>query len=505
MLVAFIDFSKAYDKVDREKLWSCLQSAGVEGRFLRFLQALYEGSVCKVKVDGQISDDFKVNAGLRQGCVLSPLLFSLYINGVVKKLKEEKCGVVCSTSDEVVPGLLFADDTCLLASDESGLRKSLDVLIEWCKEWGVQINVAKSGVMHVRNKKVKRCNVTYDIDGKTIPMVTSYKYLGCVIDEHLDLKDMIEDRAEAGRRALGACFSRCREEIGDMTVGIARKLMGSLVESTLMYGAEIWGCSRHLEAIEKVQLRALRMFFGVGTLHPKTSLWFEMQMLPLVWEARMRCVRFWLKVLSAKEYEGRLLKKIVSQAVECGKGGWVKNMARCTDDFGWSGMEVDAVRSLSDSEIREMLVSVAWRNVTSVMNKDMEEKPKLRILKEIADLKLESRCALVKKKRERSMLMKLRGGTAAFQVEVGRWRGVKREERICKECQSGEIEDVCHWLLQCPAWDHIRQPLFTAQALKDLPEGATLEQRTAAILSIACSNNCIRRCISSMWYARFEM
>ena len=50
MLVAFIDFSKVYDKVDREKLWSCLQSVGVEGRFLRFLQALYEGSVCKVKV-----------------------------------------------------------------------------------------------------------------------------------------------------------------------------------------------------------------------------------------------------------------------------------------------------------------------------------------------------------------------------------------------------------------------------------------------------------------------
>ena len=164
----------------------------------------------------------------------------------------------------------------------------------------------------------------------------------------------------------------------------------------------------------------------------------------------MRCVRFWLKVLSAKEYEGRLLKKIVSQAVECGKGGWVNNMARCTDDFGWSGMEVDAVRSLSYSEIREMLMSSAWRNVTSVLNKDMEEKPKLRLFKEIGDLKLESRCAfnLVKKKKERSMLMKLRGGTAAFQVEVGRWRGVKRDERICKECQSGEVEDVYHWLLR---------------------------------------------------------
>ena len=132
MLVAFIDFAKAYDKVDRVKLWSCLQSVGVNGRFLRFLQALYEGSVCRVKVNGQVSEDFEVNIGLRQGCVLSPLLFSLYINGVVKRLKEEKCGEECG--GETVPGLLFADDTCLVASDACGIKKSLDVLVEWCRE-----------------------------------------------------------------------------------------------------------------------------------------------------------------------------------------------------------------------------------------------------------------------------------------------------------------------------------------------------------------------------------
>ena len=60
----------------------------MKGRFLCFLQALYEVSVHKVKVEGQVSEDFKVNVGLRHGCVLSPLLFSLYINGAVKKLKE---------------------------------------------------------------------------------------------------------------------------------------------------------------------------------------------------------------------------------------------------------------------------------------------------------------------------------------------------------------------------------------------------------------------------------
>ena len=171
MLVAFIDFAKAYDNVDREKLWSCLQSVGVNGRFLRFLQALYEGSMCRVKVNSQVSDDFEVNTGLQQGCVLSPLLFFLYINGAVKKLKEERCGVECG--GETIPGLLFADDTCLMVSDSAGLRKSLDMLVEWCKEWGVKINVAKSGVMHIRNKKAERCEMAYEVDGEAIPIVSS--------------------------------------------------------------------------------------------------------------------------------------------------------------------------------------------------------------------------------------------------------------------------------------------------------------------------------------------
>ena len=83
------------------KLWPCLQSVGVNSRFLRFLQALYEGSVCRVKVNGQASEEFEVNTGLRQGCVLSLLLFSLYINSTVKRLKEEKCGVECG--GETVP------------------------------------------------------------------------------------------------------------------------------------------------------------------------------------------------------------------------------------------------------------------------------------------------------------------------------------------------------------------------------------------------------------------
>ena len=153
MLVVFIDFAETYDKVDWEKLWSCLQSVGVNGRFLTFLQALYDRNVCRVKVNGHISEEFEVHTGLRQGCVFSLLLFSLYIHSSVKRLKEERCGMQCG--NEIVPSLLIADGTRLVALNVSGTMRSLEVLVEWCKEWGVKINVTKSGTMHICKKKAE--------------------------------------------------------------------------------------------------------------------------------------------------------------------------------------------------------------------------------------------------------------------------------------------------------------------------------------------------------------
>ena len=146
-------------------------------------------------------------------------------------------------------------------------------------------------------------------------------------------------------------------------------------------------------------IHTVRMFIGVGSLHPKASLMMEMESLPVVWEARVRCVQ---------------------------------------------------------------LLSVAWRNVRDGWRKEMHEKPKLSMMKRITECEVKSSCAFLKSKVERRMMLKLRGGTAAFQIEAGRWHGLKREERVCKECDSGEVEDVCHWLLQCSAWNSFRQPFLKA-------------------------------------------
>ena len=93
------------------------------------------------------------------------------------------------------------------------------------------------------------------------------------------------------------------------------KLMEMLVGSVLMYGVEIWGGGQ-LGTVEGVQMRAARIFLGVGRLHPLVSLLYELNMMPLRWEGMRRCIEFWVMVMRLN-YE-RLLKVVMLEALEKG-------------------------------------------------------------------------------------------------------------------------------------------------------------------------------------------
>ena len=178
----------------------------------------------------------------------------------------------------------------------------------------------------------------------------------------------------------------------------------------------------------------------------------------------------------------------------------MRSIGRCIGKFGWQDMSGGVVRELSGTEVKCMLLSVAWSNVKDEWRKEVHEKPKLSMMKLIGKCEVELSCALLKTKAERRMMLKLRGGTAAFQIGMGRWRGMKREERVCKECGSGEVEDVHHFLLQCSALDHLRQPLLEAMegSREDFPV-KSIGERAALVLSLACKNYCTLSIISSMW------
>ena len=501
MFAAFIDFRKAYDRVDRAKLWQCLEGMGFSGRVTDFIRATYKDLSGEVKVGEMLSEPFGMTCGLRQGCVLSPLLFSLYINSLVEKLKAAGVGVECR--GRLVSALLYADDAVLFAEDEEGMRVSLGVLSEWCKQWAVEINVDKCGVMHMRRRGVKRTGEKFHVDSKRIEVVEEYKYLGCVINEQLGSRRMVEERAKAGARALSEWLRKCRVAVGEVRGETFVKLMEMLVGSVLMYGAEVWGGGGQLGPVEGVQMRAARIFLGVGRLHPLVSLQYELNMVPLRWEGMRRCIEFWVMVLRLNEE--RLLKVVMLETLEKGcKIKWVQNLKKCLEMFGWDGVSVEDLRGLSMGEVRKVLMDVVWREVRGEWKKEAQRRPKLEIIGRLIEKECEGRCMMVKCKRRRRWLMKLRGGTAELGVETGRWHGVRREERICKNCRSGEVEDVKHVVMRCTYVEEEREKLEELMNGRvEGWQGMDGNVRVMVIMDRACRDEAVGRAVERIWLRRF--
>ena len=285
---------------------------------------------------------------------------------------------------EVAPsGLLFADNTALLAHDEDNLRKSLNCLVEWCEEWGVGINLSKCSIVHMRKKGVERSEMSYSINGE-LPLVSNYKYLGCTVDEHLDLDDMVEVKSVDGKKALGAWFQRWDVKKGGVEIITFKRLMSSLVESTMAYGVEIWGCNRNMHGNSAAgPTQSSPFVYWCGQPPPKSSLLWELGDLPVVWPAKLRYVVFWFKVLISPLYDKRWLRRVATESVRHGKGSWMRKMARCCQDFDWENVGQPQIQNLSETELREMLESVAWRKVKEKWREELERRPKLSTMQTI--------------------------------------------------------------------------------------------------------------------------
>ena len=109
-----------------------------------------------------------------------------------------------------------------------------------------------------------------------------------------------------------------------------------MVQSVAFYGSEVWGCNTSLLCLDQLQLRSLRSFFGVARSHPRVSLFVEMDCLPLCWEARVRCMKFWHKMMTHPVYENRIIKKVALDALSVNGGSWIRKLQGCFIAFGWN-------------------------------------------------------------------------------------------------------------------------------------------------------------------------
>jgi len=148
---AFIDLEKASDRIDWKALWDVLRMYGVGGRLLSGVKAFYKGANACVKVNGKVVESFRIHGGVRQGCVMSPWLFNLFMDGVVREVKARAGdGGIELCTDEAkwkLNTLLFADDTVLVAENERDLQKLVEEFNTVCQRRKLKVNVKKSKVM----------------------------------------------------------------------------------------------------------------------------------------------------------------------------------------------------------------------------------------------------------------------------------------------------------------------------------------------------------------------
>ena len=151
-----------------------LHTIDIDGKDLRLLRNLYWDQTATVRVDNELSGWAKIQRGVRQGCVLSPDLFSLYSETILRHLND--CSGI-SVGGRLINNIRYADDTVLIATSEEDLQKLLDIMIAESESFGLNLNAKKTFCMAISGKeKIPVCNLL--INASSVVQVEKFSYLG---------------------------------------------------------------------------------------------------------------------------------------------------------------------------------------------------------------------------------------------------------------------------------------------------------------------------------------
>ena len=363
LFMCFIDLQKAYDTVDRNLLWQVLICIGVPPQMIAVIQQFHDGMRACVRLDdGVCSDWFEVEQGLRQGCVLPPLLFNIFFAAVLavvlQRFSEEPAilaELVHLTEPPTSMGPEPAMDyvrravCCIVSRSPQGLAKMMEVIVEVCRAFALTVSAKKTETMCMPPPRTPRTMVQIEAAGQTYKQVQSFTYLGGAVTEVPDMS------VEIARRTR-ACWMRIRRYLRELydqpKVALSlkiRKVKAEAIEA-LLYGCSTWALRQeHYAKLRTVHHRVLLRIIGAQRKRPDHRMTLYNRALEIIGcesiETTLQTRRLLWAGTLLRMSGGRLPKRIVfgnlESAVRRGRGGKEKEWTDCIQSdiraFGIAG------------------------------------------------------------------------------------------------------------------------------------------------------------------------
>ena len=443
----FMDLSKAYDTINKAKLFQKLEMFNVKGKFFNVVLSMYTHTKSLLRCNNLYTNTFLCNIGIRQGENLSSMLFAIFMNDIEMFFNEKNCDYIPLLDHTKMHVylqlfiLLYADDTVLLATSVKQFRKILSEYGNYCKLWNIDININKSKLMIFgRHRKENK----YYINDIEIEVVKEYRYLGITFTKNKRFVQTIKENAAKGKRAMYAIITKARTE--GLSISCQIHLFKVIVLPILLYGCEVWGFE-DLEIIEKVQIDFCRNILKLNKSTQRNLLLSETGLLPVRILVKCRIVKYWIKIMTGKE------TKYVRQVVAClhdfyenteHESKWLHFVYNSLTENGmynvilnpYMYIHKEFTRRLEDQFHQELNQQISNSNRTQFYRAIKETFGYDDILDEIDP-------HLV------YYLLKFKTNNHRLPVETGRWNQTPHNERICTHC-SKDVGDEFHYIFNCP-------------------------------------------------------
>ena len=263
LFLTFIDYEKAFDRVDHGLLWTKMQSVNINGRVLEVMRNLYQKTKACVRVNGELSDVFNSRMGVRQGDKLAPILFIIYINDFKHFISQKFSGLELQPETSVntdssdldswlkMFALQYADDTVLMSESELDMQKALDATAEYCMENNMKINVAMTKFMICSRGKIRKYSDVF-VYGTPIERVGTFLYLGIDVKFNNTFQTTIKNNVDKAKKALHkiAVYS------GKIELETQLQIFDALIKPILLYACEVWG----YENVEQIEVFHRKFF-----------------------------------------------------------------------------------------------------------------------------------------------------------------------------------------------------------------------------------------------------